>query len=197
MAISAWVDVCNMALYRLGAMPITALTDETKSAAICNAVYAQCVDEVLEDNDWACARARETVAVDATAPDFEWLYRYAMPSSTYCLRVISIDGDTAYEIEGRWILTDQEDEIDLKFCKRITDPSELSPLLAKAISLWIAAMICRHIVPSKTIRDEIMKEYEAVVDKAKGAQQCQDYVTDEKENSSDTGNAEWITYGRS
>jgi hypothetical protein len=194
----AWVDVCNMALRRIGEMPIDSLEDDSddKRVSACYDTYEASRDEVLCMFDWACARARKTVTVDATAPAFGYDYRYALPSSPYCLRVISIEDKPEYQIEGRYILTDQETSINLLYASRITDETLLDPLLRRAIALKLAHDISRHLVPSESLRQGIMDEFDEIVMKAKSANQCADYNTDEDENSSSTGNSEWIDAGR-
>jgi hypothetical protein len=197
----AWIDVCNTALIRIGEMPIDSLTEDTDAKAqkaqdACNSQYEEAIDEVLVMADWACARARKTVTVDATAPDFGYDYRYALPSSPYCLKVLEIDGDPEYKIEGRYILTDQETSINLVYTKRITDETELDPLLRRAIALKIAHDISRYLAPSESLRAAIMDELGDVLILARATNQAADYNTDEDENSSSTGNTEWIDAGR-
>lgn len=194
----AWVDVCNMALRRLGEPPIDSLDDDSddKRVSACYDTYEASRDEVLYMFDWACARARKAVTVDATAPDFGWDYRYALPSSPYCLRVISIEDKPAYQIEGRYILTDQETSINLCYASRITDESLLDPLLRRAIALKLAHDISRELVPSTSLMSGIEDEFDEIIVMAKAANQCADYNTDEDENSSSTGNSEWIDAGR-
>lgn len=192
----AWIDVCNYALRRIGEPPIDDLEDDNKAAESCNSQYEQARDEVLMLYDWSCSRTRETVAVDATAPAFGYDYRYALPSSPYCLKVIGIEDDPEYRIEGRYILTDQETSIDLTYAGRVTDESQLDPLCRRAIALKLAHDICRYLCPSESLRASIMEEFEGVILQAKISGQAQDYNTDEDENSSSTGNSEWIDAGR-
>ena len=197
----AWIDVCNTALIRIGEPPIDSLTEDTDAKAqkaqdACNSQYLAAIDEVLVMADWACARARKAVTVDATAPAFGYDYRYALPASPYCLKVLEIEDKPKYLIEGRWILTDQETSINLTYTKRITDESELDPLLRRSIALKIAHDISRYLAPSESLRAAIMDELEEVIIRAKAANQAADYNTDEEENSSSTGNTEWIDAGR-
>lgn len=192
----AWVDVCNTALIRIGCMPIDDLEDDTKEAAACASQYEEARDEVLVMADWSCARATKTVAANSTAPDFGYDYRYAIPSSPYCLKILSIEDDPEYKIFGRYIHTDQETSINLTYTKRITDETELDPLLRRAIALKIAHDISRHLVPSESLRAAIMEELGDVIVQAKACNQAADHNTDEDENSSSTGNTEWIDAGR-
>lgn len=191
-----WVDVCNMALDRLGEDPITALTDAIKTAEACNRNYEQARDEVLQAWSWSSARYRKALTADTTAPEWGWDYRYALPSTPYCLRLISIENGYEYALEGRWIMTDEADGLNILYTKRITDPAELDPFLAKAIALRLAADICRHIVPSSTLKNDLLEELERIVLEAKIIGACQEYNDYEDKPSSDTGNAEWITEGR-
>ena len=45
------VQICNMALSRLGVKRISALTDSGKAATECNLIYAITRDAVLADHD--------------------------------------------------------------------------------------------------------------------------------------------------
>ena len=58
------VDICNLALRRLGASEITTITEGTKNADHCNAFWTYILDEVLEDYSWGFAR--KTVTLDYT-----------------------------------------------------------------------------------------------------------------------------------
>ena len=46
------VDLCNRALYALGATAITSLTDGSTNATLCSALYAKARDAVYTDHDW-------------------------------------------------------------------------------------------------------------------------------------------------
>lgn len=194
---TTWTSIANIALRRLGEKPITDLADAGKTAEACNSHYEQARDEVLCRWNWVCARHRTALTADSTAPDFGWDYRYALPSSPYCLRLLSIEDEPAYQLEGRYILTDDSDGLNITYVKRITDATELDPLLVKAIALRLALDIANWIRPTGVnAMGALEDEYETVVLKAKQLGACQDYSTDEQEISSDTGNAEWIDAGR-
>jgi len=46
------VSICSNALRRLGDDPITALTDDTERARLCNAFYVPSRDLVLRSHPW-------------------------------------------------------------------------------------------------------------------------------------------------
>jgi len=59
------VDICNLALRRIGAQTIAAIGDTTKMAEHCNAFWAYVLDEVLSDHQWSFTK--RVVKLDYTA----------------------------------------------------------------------------------------------------------------------------------
>lgn len=55
------VDICNLALRRLGEREITLITDSNKRAEHCNAFWTYVLDEVLEDYAWNFAKKVATL----------------------------------------------------------------------------------------------------------------------------------------
>jgi len=179
-----WVDVCNDALIRCGAALIASLSDKP-NGILCAAVYEKAIDEIIQENEkgWSDTIERVTVNVDATAPEgTDWDYRYLLPASPFCLKVLAIEGSPAYAIEGRYLLTNQETSIALKYAKRITDPTNINSHLASAISARIAEKICYRVVQDKLFMQAVQIECKNVIVKAKGddAMQSASASTDEQ-----------------
>ena len=61
MADQSAVDVCNQALIRVGASPITALTAATNEGRVCNTVLDSCRRAVLRAHPWNSASDRSTL----------------------------------------------------------------------------------------------------------------------------------------
>jgi hypothetical protein len=114
------VEICNMALARIGVFrPIASLLEASKEAVACSIFYAIARDRLLCRLNWPFATRRKALVLSGTAPD-EWAYSYAYPAD--CLRVIKIDDsirspglvNIPFKIEddgtgtGRLIYTDQE-----------------------------------------------------------------------------------------
>ena len=74
------VDICNLALQRLGAKSIGALTEDTTAGRECNRVYEHARDSELRSHQWSFARTRVEVAADSVAPTF-----VLQPSTHYLL----------------------------------------------------------------------------------------------------------------
>src|SRR5210317_1511007 len=122
------VDLCNSALNLLGASTISALTDDTKNARLCNQRYETVRNRIFRSHPWNCLIKRVQLAQDSSAPVIEFSYQYTLPSD--CLRVLkihngttdSIQSDMEYKIEGRNIVTN-EGTVYIIYIAKITDPN--------------------------------------------------------------------------
>jgi len=91
MATSA-VDICNGALGRLGQdVRISALSDATKHARACNAVFQRVVDYVFSDAVWPFTIKQVALSLLGDG-DNGWVYRYAYPSD--CMTAIALTDGT-------------------------------------------------------------------------------------------------------
>jgi hypothetical protein len=155
------VNMCNSALNLLGASTITALTDDTKNARLCNQRYEPVRNRVFRSHAWNCLHKRVQLAQNSTAPIIEYTYAYALPSD--CLRVLKIhNGSTDsiataldYKLEGRNIVTD-EGTIYLIYIALDTDPNNYDSYLREAISHQLAADLCYAITNNATLANQYM-----------------------------------------
>lgn len=75
------VQICNLALSRLGTRATIASLDESSTEArVCKANYADCRDSLLRDFDWNFARRVDTLALRVEAPPAGWAYTYSLPN---------------------------------------------------------------------------------------------------------------------
>jgi len=150
------VDICNSGLNLLGASTITALTDDSKNARLCNQRYEPIRDRIFRSHAWNCLTKRVQLASDSDAPVVEYTNQYTLPAD--CLRVLkihtgatdSIESDIDYVVEGRKIKTD-EGTVYLVYIAKITDPNEYDSYLQEAISAALAADIAYAITNNATL----------------------------------------------
>lgn len=144
------VDICNLALARLGDNATVASIDPPEGSAQaehCARFYAVARDSLLEMFPWKFATRRVLLA-KLTVPSWDWSFAYAQPATA--LRLLSVlpmdaksDDDTQpYEAESdasgaNIILTNQEDAC-LRFVARVTDTTKFSPLFVDALA-WLLA----------------------------------------------------------
>ena len=155
------VNMCNSALNLLGASTISALTDDTKNARLCNQRYEPVRNRVFRSHAWNCLHKRVQLAQNSTAPVVEYDHAYALPSD--CLRVLKIHNGTTdsiataldYKLEGRNIVTDQ-DTIFLIYIALDTDPNNYDSYLREAISHQLAADLCYAITNNAALANNYM-----------------------------------------
>ena len=134
--------ICNKAIARVGGELISNIDSDTSNeASWCNTLWDDIVDEILTMYEWSFARTYAELTADGTDPDFEYDYRYALPSDPYCLKVRELyDNTSDYKIHGRYIYTNAE-EVDLIYTKRITSVTDFSPLFISALATLLAAKV--------------------------------------------------------
>jgi hypothetical protein len=150
------IDICNLALSRLGAAPIVTLTEETQNGELCKRFYSVVYDRVLRTFAWKCAMERVALAA-VTAPAFGWDYAFALPASPYCLRVIEMD-DPSYEfdVEGRKLLTDRS-TAKIRYISR-AQTGNLDPHCVQAVYINLAIELTHSIVGKDTIKNTLYEE---------------------------------------
>jgi len=165
------VDICNEAMDLLGAATITALTENSKEARLCNRRFETVRDAVLRSHPWNTAIRRASLAQDSDAPAFGFTYQYTLPTDPYCLRVLSFwnsnvdseiaayDSQVMFKIEGRKVLSN-ESTCKITYLARVTDTEEYDSLLSSTIAHKLAAETAYAITGSTTVSQAMQQLYE-------------------------------------
>jgi hypothetical protein len=159
------LEICNNALVLLGNNPLADLTDTTKKAVkIVTQFYTQAIEEVIRAYSWNCATTRDTLTVDDDAPEFEWDYRFALPSD--CLRVLMVyDKETKFKIENGYILTNDSSG-KVQYLKLIS-VADMDALCRAALSARLASMIAFPLTNSVSVAEAMWKLYQERLDEAR------------------------------
>ena len=187
------VNICNSALNLLGASTISALTEDTKNARLCNQRYEPIRNRIFRAHNWNCLITRTQLAQDSTAPIVEYAYAYTLPVS--CLRILKIHNGTTdsiasnldYKVEGRKIVTD-ETTIYLVYVAIDTDPTNYDSYLYEAIAHQLAADLAYAITNNSTLANNYMNRSDERLREAR--------FLDSVENSLDTVEANEFTDAR-
>lgn len=170
------VDICNLALQRLGAATISSLTDDSKNARECNRVYDHARDSELRAHPWSFARKRASLAADSTDPSFGYAKRYAVPADF--LRLMPQngrnpnDGSTPQDdlqIESGYILTDDGAPLKIVYIRQVTDPNDFDQLFVDLLVARIARDICETITQSNKKLEIAQALYDAAKKAARKA----------------------------
>ena len=176
------VEIANQALFMLGQSSIISMTQDNEAARLCNGRYVYNRDATLRAYPWNCAMARETLAQSAVLPVWGYAYKYALPTVPLCLRVISIEEDYKWKIEGRWLVTDAP-TCNILYIARLTDVNDMEVLLREAIAARLAADICYALTGSSTQQDKMWLLYEQKIRQAKSVD-AQEGVPEEQQTTS-------------
>lgn len=160
------VTIVNSALVKVNAKEIDSLSDTTREARVANARFTDALDEVLVQTPWNFAIVRTQLAALDETPNHEWDYAHQLPTSPYCLQVLDVYGVDDYSIEQRKILCNTS-PIDIKYIKRITNYSNLTPLFAEALATYLAIEFSYSLAGKPSLAETWRRHYERMLSKAK------------------------------
>lgn len=170
------VSICSNALRKLGDASITSLTEDSKRAILCNALYAETRDAVLRAYPWNFAIARQALALNSTAPAFEFGSNFTLPTDPYCLRALKMYGsDQEWKVEGRKLLTN-DTAVNLVYIARITDTAEFDTLFIQTLEARLAAEMAYAITGNNTLRVDFFAEYEDKLKEARSMDAQEGYA---------------------
>jgi hypothetical protein len=162
------VSICNHALSLIGVDPITALTDDTKQAGLCNRLYPILRDQVLEARTWTFATGRAKLLPDATPPEWGYAQQFLVPSDW--LRTLRVyynppvgSNDNwvnppEWNKEGRYILANNN-VVYVKYTKQITDTSIFSPSFAVCLAYRLAADMAIPLTENRSLMNDMVSGY--------------------------------------
>lgn len=159
------IEICNLALNRIAANPVTSLDEGTASAKAVNLVYDQAIAELLAKHHWIFARKRRDLSplADPELPP-NWALAYTLP--TDMVRFMYIEGyditpSAAYpwharpqvigfhadhEIIGGTIFTNIQDAVAI-YTALETNTALFPPLVTNA---FIELLAARMVMPVKS-----------------------------------------------
>jgi hypothetical protein len=156
------VDICNSALQRVGAATILSISDNSPEARACSVAYDSNRRDELRKQKWNFAKKRVVLAPDATAPAFDYTYAFTMPSD--CLRVLRPPTpDLDWQIEGRQILTNWSNVLNLKYIADITDATIFDPAFYNVVAAALALDLVEKLTQSNTKKAALVKDYDDAV----------------------------------
>lgn len=152
------VTVCNSAALKVGAYPISSLSDGTRLSNICQAQYPILRDEVMRACPWRFALQQvQLTTPDATPPAFHYNSAYTIPGNI--LRVWTVDSSPWIEM-GAQILCNNPNGINLVAIVQNTDPTSWDAQFAESLSWRLAMEIALALVQSVPLKQEMEKGYQ-------------------------------------
>ena len=177
------VSICSNALRRLGDQPITALTDDTERARLCNAFFPDARDHVLRQHTWNFAITRASLSKLSSAPAYGFSHMYSLPTNPYCLRVLEMEyPDYIFKIEndptnGRVLVTD-EDQAKILYIARITNASLFDSMFVDTLTAKLSVDLCYAITGSTQLQAQMDKMYQQKLSEARSIDGQEGFIDD-------------------
>lgn len=162
------IQICNLALARLGDARITALTDATAQAQYCSLFYAQTVEELQSDYDWQFCR-KQVSLTSGTAPLSGYSVQYTLPTDYLrALRFGNVDSNEnfgVWEIVGDKIHTNFASPVALDYIANVTTTTSFPALFIELLSIKLAANIAMPLTGSKELFQQLAEVFGATLQK--------------------------------
>lgn len=166
-------EICSAALNLLGDDSIASLTETSDRAKLCNRLYGIERDALLRSHPWNSAISRQALGELASAPIHGWAKAFQLPSDPHCLRALSINEDPgnrdpgdAFSVEGRELLTDAG-TVNLRYIRRITDPTEFDGLLYEALIARLVWRLAYPVTRSRAVASDAFGQYGEILREAR------------------------------
>lgn len=150
------VDIVNRALDKLGADTIVDLTQDIENARVMNRQYNIVLRSLLRSYNWNCAITRTVLAPLATTPAFDYDYQFQLPAD--CVRPLFPKDVTDWVVEGKKILTNDGNSINLRYIRMLDDPNDMDDCFIEVFACRLAEESAEKITQSKSKRDKATEE---------------------------------------
>lgn len=162
------IEICNLALSRIGAFSIDSLDEKSKEARECKRSYGPARDQVLSDYPWNFSTIRADLALLSGVEPVGFEYAYAYPSN--CLKArgiwrsvstadpIPFEIVAADDLQSKMIITDEEDAV-LEYTAGITVPNLFSKSFIDMLSYRLASDLAIPITKKSGIQSAMLQVY--------------------------------------
>jgi hypothetical protein len=165
------IDICNLALTRLGHSTIQAFppAEESEEARKCFLLYDRIRRTALRAHPWNFATT--TVALGQLAEDeilYDWTYAYQLPAD--CLRVLHVvdlsdptSDKIPFEIRTGGVLVTNQAEARIRYIKDVSDPSLFDEQFVEAFSYRLAADLAMPITGKADYANSLTNLYNTTI----------------------------------
>jgi hypothetical protein len=146
------VSICSNALLLVGAQTINDFSGEDDRTKLVSNLWPMVRDWLLRSHNWNCATKRVQLAPDPTAPEFDYAFRFLIPSDWLrTLQVGERGSPLDYTHEGRYILCDTN-PLPFVYIARVNEGA-WDTLLQIAATSAMAALIAYPIAKSTALAE--------------------------------------------
>ena len=160
------VDLCNMALSKVGESFIRDTAEETRPAKLCALMFAPVRDAVLRAYPWRFALKRYSASPLKKKPAFGFAHAFQIPSD--CLRILTVEDNAEYAREGDCVLADVP-VFNFTGVSRVEDTEKFDSLFVSAFTTKLAAELVMSLTSLPALKAQLDREYADVLAEARRA----------------------------
>lgn len=162
------VQICNLALAKIGSPPIASLDEDSREARACSLIFEFCRAEVIQIRPWASCVKRASLAKLDAAPLFEFTAAWQLPSEFLDLVRLGDDDNAAinHRIEGRVLLT-ATGTANIIYTYLNEDTSTYEPVLVDLIASRMAVDLALQVANNASMAQALTQAYEMKRQRAK------------------------------
>ena len=168
---STQLEIINFALDHLDEEYAIDENENRPAVLLLTRNFAQTRKSLLRRHPWNFA-ITDAKLETPTARDYGWDYEYDLPA--LCLRLLPLRADEnhegyiqKYELRGRKILTNEGENIHIRYVQDITDAEDLTdPLFVDALALSLALRAAHAITRKNSYVERIEAMFRMVMDQA-------------------------------
>ncbi len=160
------VDLCNMALSKVGEGFIRDIDENTKPAKLCALMYPIVRDCVLRSYPWRFALKRYSCAPLMQKPLFDYDNAFQIPAD--CLRIVRVQNDIPYAREGDAVYANVS-VFNFVGIARVLDENKYDDLFVAAFTAKLAAEMVMSLTSTPALKEQLSREYENAVADARRA----------------------------
>jgi hypothetical protein len=189
------IDICNMALSHIGSPRIQAFSDRTKQGYDCTLHYEPVRDSVLRAFPWNFAKKRKVLSLkDDSVSGWEYVYAYPTDclraldiynplisqsftdgyydNGLFVQSAVQVKADrikfevSLNEENNRRILLTNQEDAELVYIARVTDPNVFDTEFTKALAYALAAELA---IPQKgdpRLQEVMLRNYQMILGQA-------------------------------
>ena len=159
----SWLKIANTALSKINYKILQNLDEANTPALLCREHLPIVTSQIIQMNDWKCARKRAQLPSMVEVPDFGYAHQFLLPSDF--ARIYSLDVDV-WEREGNKLLSDAS-VLNLIYIAIPELPESLDPLIISAIVSMLASNLVFALTGDGTKSSFFYQEASAFISMAK------------------------------
>jgi len=155
------LDICNIALLRLGQPAIVTIDEDTASAQALRNAWAHCLESFLLESKWNFSTTTANLSRLSGTPLTGFIYRYQLPSDFITVVTVNFNAGTQegrWKIQGDQLHTDDE-TVTLEYVFRFADTGQFPAMICEALALLIASRCAETLTGSNSKTSMMTQEY--------------------------------------